>query len=399
MKTTDITKVAALIAILASASYVARANDSNQLEYTAILPPTLAGSTASFTVNANAALTYTTKAKTARTASTVGTSSYTASPDIVPIIPKTNYVFPSIGTLQRVTDYAVKSIYVVSIFADMYDTNGAFGMYNVVQEYIGATAMTNKAELDESVVVGINMLLNNVCTNTSTLWRKDKGVTFNIYYYAAAATGNISYHVFSYIGLVQLIKNADGSYSAPSMDNYSSVLSDWIPFYVPGLRWARTEFGTNGISAPFETDDNNFAAGSGPIGSDGFLYMFTAYITNSSSSTGNLWVKTSLFDGTNVFQLFDGDGNILRETPFNLTISYDSVNAYVTVNGGDPGRGYVVQTSGDLTDVKEWTSVGTTQFVSSKPEGQAIPPQYTFPLAPNSHGFFKTMSVNAPPTN
>ena len=67
---------------------------------------------------------------------------------------------------------------------------------------------------------------------------------------------------------------------------------------------------------------------------------------------------------TNVFQIYNGDGNSVPETPMKLGMSKDSSYAYVTVSGGDSGKGFVLQWSSDL---KNWTN-RQVNFFSPLPE-------------------------------
>src|ERR1035437_2598016 len=104
----------------------------------------------------------------------------------------------------------------------------------------------------------------------------------------------MSQDLLNYVGTIQLIKNPDGSYSVPNLSSFSTQLGDPMPFYVPNLQWSRVEVGYKGDAYPFKVDDNLYNSGSSPLSSDGFVYLDTSYITNSSSSNGDLWMKINL---------------------------------------------------------------------------------------------------------
>ncbi|HEY1718396.1 MAG TPA: hypothetical protein VGH42_08915 [Verrucomicrobiae bacterium] len=185
-------------------------------------------------------------------------------------------------------------------------------------------------------------------------------------------------------------KNPDGTYSVPDFSNYSTKLTGTIPFYIPNLKWARVEVSgaTNAVEDTFYNPPSN------PIDSTGCLDLPLAYATNSASSGGSYGLKITLFDN-NTFQIFDGDGNQIPETPFVLEMAKDSNNAYITVNGGDSGRGYMLQSSSDM---KNWTN-GAVQFVSPLPEAAAVPPTFSWPLASANQMFFRTATTNTVPTD
>jgi hypothetical protein len=152
------------------------------------------------------------------------------------------------------------------------------------------------------------------------------------------------------------------------------------------------EVGYNGCLSPFEVDDNLYKSGTSPLSSDGFLYLQTSYITNSASSGGSLWIKTTLFDGTNVFQIFDGDGNSLPETPLKLAISTNGVNDLITATKGDSGRGFVLQSSTNLA-MNVWANCSPTTFVSPT---NGVPKLFNVPST-NNCSFFRAVIVNIPP--
>ncbi len=178
----------------------------------------------------------------------------------------------------------------------------------------------------------------------------------------------------------------------PNLSSFSTTLDGYISFYVPNLQWARLEIGYNGDSDPFEVDDELYDSETDPIDDEGFLEINTDYITNSASVGGTYWMKITTFNGT--FQIFNGDGNQIPETPMKLGMSNDGTYATVTVNGGDSGRGYMLQWSSDL---KNWTN-SVPYFFLPLPENEATPPQFYRPLSQASKLFFRTATTNAAPT-
>jgi hypothetical protein len=323
------------------------------------------------------------------------------------ILPPTNaFVFPPIGTLQKISDYTVSSLSCVMIFALVYETNGQETSYGGTIWYKGSTVITNKAQLDQQYILpGLsNVVIYNFCTNSNPIYDKSKGIIVYIGCEILTPSGLSSQDMLYYGPIkIYLVKNTDGSYSVPNLSGFATLINDSIPFYVPNLQWARLEVGNKGTSTPFAIYDNNYASGSSPISSDGFLYLSTAFITNSSSSTGNLWVKTSLIDvirlipggSSNLFQIFNGDGNIVPENPLQLVLSEGSNSAFcLTVNGGDSGHGFVLQSSTNLAR-NAWNNCSSVAFVSSTNEV----PSFITILTTNICSFFRLATTNLPPTN
>lgn len=301
------------------------------------------------------------------------------------------FTFPPIGTVQKVTDYAVRSVNVVTIFVWVYGTNNQQLLYSTPVWYgSSANPLTNKFQLDQQIIAHeLTNVLYSICTNMNPIMDKNRDVLV----YAGCdirAGGSISYDNLYAYQTNQLVKNSNGTYSVPDLSSFSTTLNSSIPFYVPNLLWARAEVGYKGDSYPFEVDDELLDPESNPIGSDGFLYLSTDYITDSSSNNGDLCMKITLFDN-NMFQIFNGDGNHIPETPMVLGMTRNGTNAIVAVNGGDSGRGYMLQWSSDL---KHWTN-SVPYFFSPVPEASA--PQFTWPLAQASKMFFRTATTNTVP--
>jgi len=305
------------------------------------------------------------------------------------------FAFPAIGITQKVTDYGVKNVNIAYIFAWVYGTNGTLYPYGSTVWYASNTnPLLNKIQLDSVFTRGLsNEVLYSVCTNKNPLYDKSKGV---VVYVSAdiGAGGQESQDVFYNYSTIQLIHNPDNSYSVPDLSSFSTVLNDFIPFYVPNLQWARVEIGNKGDSSVFEVDDVLYDPQSNLVGSDGFLYLSTDYITDSSSTNGDFWMKISTFD-SKVFQICNGDGNAISETPMVLAMNQNGTNATVTVNGGDSGWGFVLQSSADL---KAWTNCSPVTFISPTNDlPNAVPSQFIYPST-NRSLFFRTATTNLPPT-
>jgi hypothetical protein len=244
--------------------------------------------------------------------------------------------------------------------------------------------------MDQQIIAAqITNVLSQILTNTNPSIDKSRGVLI----YAACnfnTNGSTSYKNFVAYEVIPLPKNPDGSYGIPDLSSFSTTLAGYISFYVPNVQWARVEIGYKGDAYPFEVDDKLLDPGSNPIDNEGFLEINTSYITDSSTSSGNLRMKITTFNGT--FQMFDGDGNPISETPMILGMTKNVTNAVVTVNGGDSGRGYMLQWSSDF---QHWTN-SIPYFFSS--QTNALTPQFTRPLFQADKMFFRTVTTNLPPT-
>jgi hypothetical protein len=105
-------------------------------------------------------------------------------------------------------------------------------------------------------------------------------------------------------------------------------------------------------------------------------------------------MKITLFDN-NTFQIFNGDGNLIPETPMVLAMNQNGTNATVTVDGGDSGRGFVLQSSAALT---AWTNCSPITFISPTNDlPHALPSRFVYPST-NRSLFFRTAATNLPPT-
>lgn len=300
-------------------------------------------------------------------------------------VQNSGFAFPAIGTYSNVLNYAVGSVNVVGVYISTYDTNGDESFYRGVA-YESGTAPTNKYQLDQLIIVpALTSQLEGICTNTNPNIDKSKGIVV----YVGCDIDNLEngvslYDLFYNQSTIQLVKNSGGGYGVPDLSGYSTELGDSIPVYVPNLQWARVEVGYAGDTNSFEVEDVNYDPESDPIGSDGYLYLDTGYITNSSASTGGFWMKTTLFTtGTNPsLRIYNGDGNPEPE------LWIDKTNAVVRINGGYSGQNYELQSSSDLV---HWTNFDS---YSVSPVPTVPLPQFSVPMSSTSHMFFRTEMTN-----
>ena len=247
--------------------------------------------------------------------------------------------------------------------------------------------------MDQTIAsIMVSNALYFVVTNTNPIIDKSGGIQIQVYC-DMSANYQLSQDIFTYLNTFLLIKNPDQSYSVPNLSSFSTTISSSVPFNIPTPSpWAHVEVGYNGTSSPFEIDDKYWT--NNPIGSDGFLYLQTRDITNLASSGGNLWMKIILFDN-GYFQVFNGDGNTNKESPIVLGLSHTKTNLTVTANGGSSGRGFILQSSTNLT---AWANCSGINFISATNDlPNVTPAQFVYQLT-NSSSFYRTMTTNTPPT-
>ncbi len=310
----------------------------------------------------------------------------------------TNVDFPAIGTADKITAFAVHTVNKTFNWSWAYKTNGqSVGFYNSVwygnlgtSPYIYGP-LTNKAQLDQQCRSNISLALSALIASTDTSIDKSQGLTVLVD--CKAYSGLPSLDTFYVYYTRVYLAGTSGSYSLPDLSGISSQINDDIPLYLPGLQWARYEIGYAGENYPFEVDDDRLDPTTYPITSDGFLDLPTGYTTNSSSANGAYWMKISTF-ANGRFYIWNGDGTQMPETPFKLVMSKSKTNVTVTVNGGDSGRGFVLQSSPDLTS---WTNCGPVIFISPTNDLPGAQPSQFFYPATNRSLFFRTATTNLPP--
>jgi len=369
---------------------------------------------------AHAAAMATAASSSASVASTFG-SSLEAVPDVILPPPTTNYVFPAIGTLQKVTDYAAQNVTVATIFAWAFETNGQEVGYGTTVWYKGTSVVTNKSQLDQQYIVpGLsNIVLYNFCTNANPMYDKSKGMVIYVGCDILTPSGYQSQDLLYYgNSKIQLIKNADGSWSVPNLSAFSTIVNDPMPFYFANVKWVRTEVGNNGNSTPFAVYDNRYTPGSSPLNPDGFVYLPSGDITNSASTGGKYWIKTEMFGSTSLLplQIFDGNGNSVAQTPAVLNVSTSgytvsietlskktgklvpttfsqATNLIIAVNNKDSGTAFYLQSSTNLADTNSWVNCTPVSYASAT---NGVPNLFSIPTS-NKYAFFRTARTNTPP--
>jgi hypothetical protein len=299
-----------------------------------------------------------------------------------------------IGTYSNVLNYTVTHVSLITLDVFVWNTNnGSWKAYFVGVWYASATNyVTSKAQMDQQIIaLQITNVISQIITNTNPTIDKSKGVL--IYTTCGFQTNNAtSYENLDAYEVISLPKNSDGSYGMPDLSSFSTTLADYISFYVPSLQWARLEIGYKGDTDPFEIDDELYDPGSNPIDSAGFLEIQTSYITDSSISSGDFWMKITLLSGS-TFKIANGDGIQIPESLMKLVIRKNGANDLVTVTNGDSGRGFFLQSSMNLADVNSWTNCSPVTFVSPT---NGVPSLFNVPKT-NSNSFFRTTTTNTVP--
>ena len=298
------------------------------------------------------------------------------------------------GSMEKVEGYAVSNVNRIIIFSWYYNNTSNNWQGFATSGWYAPSPLTNKSQMDTIIANKVASIFTNLLANTNQSIKKDKGIAIYIDC-RMAANGELALASFNTPAYVFIPPtNISGVYSVPDLSWFSTKISDKIPIYVPGLRWARLEVGNKGDSKPFEVDDNRIKGSTNVIASDGFMYLPTWAITNSSKTNGDYWLKLSLLSKD--FQNFDGDGRLIPETPLRTKIGVGNGSVIVTVSGGDSGRGYCLQNS---PDQRSWSSYGSNNFVSPLthllPQGDTR--SFVYETANNATMFFRTATTNAVP--
>jgi hypothetical protein len=303
------------------------------------------------------------------------------------------FAFPAIGTYSNVLAYAVSQVSRTFIFIWAYDTNGAQVAFGSIVVYGSTDPYTSKFQIDQEVIAPqLTNALIHLETNSNPNIDKDKGLV--IYVGCAGILGGNPSLDFFYAPYISIKLVKDGNkYSIPDLSWFSTEVNSIVPVYISNLQWTRIEVGYRGDTVPFEVDDELYDPTTDPIDYEGDLDLPTSYVTNSSSASGDFWVKTIIFNGK--YFVFNGDGNQIPETPMVLALNQNGTNATVTVNGGDSGRGFVLQSSPDLS---AWTNCSPVTFISPTNDlPGALPSQFVYP-ANNRLLFFRLATTNLPPS-
>ena len=306
--------------------------------------------------------------------------------------------FPAIGTPEKIEAFAVHTVDLIMVWTWAYTTNGdqigfmtpTWNGSKTWQSYVYGP-LTNKTQMDDLCRAGMNYALVGLMTNTFPNIDKSQGLTIDVECLAYSGANTLDTFYANY-DRVYLVKT-NGSYAIPDLSGYTVQLNSTIPLYLPGLQWARYEVGYVGDDYSFEVDDVRYDPTTDPIDSQGLLELPTSYMSDSSSTNGNLWITISAFT-ENGFSRWDGDGTLIPQTPMLLSIKKVVSHEAVTVKGGDSGLGYVIQQSSDL---KKWTNCSPVTFFSPTNNFPNAPPAtFNYP-ATNSPLFFRTVTTNLPP--
>ena len=303
-----------------------------------------------------------------------------------------SFPFP-IGTPQIVESNAVSNVSAIFFWAWYCNTNGIYKTYSVPSPWYVLSPLASKYEMDQTVIASkLSNILNSIAISTNINIDKSKAVEIFV---ACRMEANVNLATASfstpYVYISLLFTN--GVYSIPDLSWFKTQICPTVPFYIPKLKWARLEIGHTGSPDSFDVRDERIDPLMDILHSDGFMYLPTAIISNSSKTNGLYWLKLSTLSDS--FQSFDGDGTLLPEIPFGTKTGMSGSSIIVNVSGGDSGRGYFLQQSSNL---KNWTKCGDVQFVSQFlhlfPQGDIR--TFVFPTT-NSLMFFRTATTNTVP--
>ena len=180
----------------------------------------------------------------------------------------TNVDFPSIGTADKITAFAVHTVNRIFVWSWAYKTNGQSVGFYTSDWYgnIGTSAyiygpLTNKTQLDQQCRSNIDLVLLALITSTNSSIDKSQGLT--VYVECVAYSGLPSLDTFYvYYTRYYLVTN-NGSYALPDLSGFSTQINDDIPLYIPNLQWARYEIGYRGNTNSFEVDDEHLNPSNG----------------------------------------------------------------------------------------------------------------------------------------
>ena len=298
-----------------------------------------------------------------------------------------------LGTMEKVEQYAVSNVYIIIIWTWYYNnTNNIYKPF-VNSGWYAQSSLTNKLQMDTIIAKELASILNTLLISTNQSINKDKGLEVYVDC-SVGANGNLSSASFNTPAYVFIVPTkTNGMYSIPDLSWFKTQICPTVPFYIPKLKWARLEIGHTGSPDSFDVRDERIDPLMDILHSDGFMYLPTAIISNSSKTNGLYWLKLSTLSDS--FQSFDGDGTLLPEIPFGTKTGMSGSSIIVNVSGGDSGRGYFLQQSSNL---KNWTKCGDVQFVSQFlhlfPQGDIR--TFVFPTT-NSLMFFRTATTNTVP--
>lgn len=295
----------------------------------------------------------------------------------------------AMGSSNIVENYCVTNSKIMGVWLFQQTTNGLVAAGNgfVSQSF------TNEEDL-QAVFHGLlsNVVQGTLLTNNAV----DKSRPILINSRVVKHDPVWDHRYFECYQTFSLVKT-NGEYVLPDLSGILLKISDPVEYEVPGLQWARIEVYYSGDSYAFEVDDPRYDPDYSQTGIVPELQrIFVDYAAVTSGTNGGFRLKFMIVSGTNdIYQVFDGTGRQVPETPLVITgikASSGAVPGSLTggVVGGDPGRLFVVQSAPGLQG--PW--VGNSQTNEVPDYGQTIP----VPLpGDGSSLFYRLMAVNGMP--
>ena len=294
-------------------------------------------------------------------------------------------IFPW-GSSNNVIADAVSNSQYVAVAVEGHASNGTI----VELPYIngGPYTFTNEAEINDCFHEYFAAIAQSATTNTIV----DRVLPYDVVTYIFKPDWNYDqgYYYF-WVNIVPFsLVYTNGAYTVPDLSGINISLLYLLSYYVPGLQWARIEtyYATNMVT-PFDVADSRYpyvSTNSISVSNEA-LTMATSVIT--SGNTGPYRMKLTMLMG-NGFQVVDGNGLEVAETPLVLAITKLNGNVNLSVTGGDAGRVFEIEKS---PDVQTWTAI-TGAYTVGTNAGWSITFQDTMS---NVFGFYRAATTNAGP--
>jgi hypothetical protein len=294
-------------------------------------------------------------------------------------------IFPW-GSSNNVIADAVSNSQYVAVAVEGHASNGTI----VELPYIngGPYTFTNEAEINDCFHEYFAAIAQSATTNTIV----DRVLPYDVVTYIFKPDWNYDqgYYYF-WVNIVPFsLVYTNGAYTVPDLSGINISLLYLLSYYVPGLQWARIEtyYATNMVT-PFDVADSRYpyvSTNSISVSNEA-LTMATSVIT--SGNTGPYRMKLTMLMG-NGFQVVDGNGLEVAETPLVLAITKLNGNVNLSVTGGDAGRVFEIEKS---PDVQTWTAI-TGAYTVGTNAGWSITFQDTMS---NVFGFYRAATTNAVP--
>jgi len=297
------------------------------------------------------------------------------------------------GSVEKVEQYATTNINRIFLSAWYFNKTNSTWTPFAASDWYGGTQLTNKGQMDTMVTNEISSIFSNFVAHTNANINKDKGLqVVGTCYSWRNGNPRYSFRVpYTFI----IPDKTNGVYKVPQDIVWPSTkINTDIPFYISKLKWVRLEIGIAGNPIPFEVHDNRIDPTTDILSSDGFMYLPTEVIMESSKTNGLFWINLTIFHN-NSFQEFNGDGQQITEKPLRTQNSIANGVVTVTVSGGDSGRAYLLLQSSNLIN---WTSCSPVSYVSPFthlfPGGTTQSFQYQ---STTGSLFYRTVTTNVPP--